>query len=113
MEKKSFSIIRHRGQPNKLQLPDGTWVYKKERIFVPEYGRFVPVIQYSDHFIYEIPQKLAEKYPGSVYRCSCGAPAVLSGATGYSFGGSPEGYMFLCLHHSTYGIHISGGARWI
>lgn len=113
VEKKQFNIIRQRGQPNKLQLPDGTWVYKEDKFLIPEYGGFVPCAQYSDHFLYQIPSHLASKYPGSIYRCSCGSFAVISGVSGYVLDASPQGKLFLCHVSATTGLHATGGTKWI
>jgi hypothetical protein len=113
MEKKTFSVIRVRGTPNKLQLPDGTWVYKEDKFFIPEYGGFVPCAPYLEHFLYQIPANLASKYPGSIYRCSCGSAAIISGVSGYVLEASPQGKLFICQVHSVTGKHSTGGARWI
>ena len=113
MEKKTFTIIRYRGQPSKLQLPDGTWVYKEDKFFIPEYKTFVPVAPYDDHFIYQIPEHLASKYPGSIYRCSCGAAGIISGVSGYVLDASAQGLMMLCMVSAQTGVHSNGGTRWI
>lgn len=116
MEKQKFSnfnIIRHRGVLNKAQLPDGTWVERMDKIFIPEVGRFIPCAAYDDHFIYEIPQKLAKMYPGPSYKCTCGAAAGWTGPSGYILDASAQGLMFVCLIHAQTGLHATGGARWI
>jgi len=107
-EKKTFNIIRHRGKQNKAQLPDGTWVERLEKVLIPEYGGFLPVADYSEHFIYE-----QHRYKGAIYRCTCGSPAVITGVSGYVHDASPQGKMMLCLYHATNGVHQSGGTRWI
>lgn len=112
-EKKTFNIIRHYGQPDRLQLPGGEWVFKQDKFFILEYGGFVPVAPYSDHFLYAIPDKLAKKYPGPVYRCSCGSIGIVTGPSGYVWDASPQGKMFVCMNHATYGVHATGGTRWI
>ena len=109
----NFNIIRHRGMLNKAQLPDGTWVERMDKIFVPEMGVFLPVVDDPDHFIYEIPKKLIHLYPGPAYKCTCGSIGVFFGPSGYSWGASPQGLMFGCLVHMQTGHHATGGTRWI
>lgn len=109
----SFQIIRRYGTPKKAQLPDGTTVYAEEKFFVPEYSGFIKCIQYDDHFLYEIPSRIAHMYPGAIYRCSCGSPAVVVGVSGYVWGGSPEGLMMGCKHHLDFHKHATGGDTWI
>jgi hypothetical protein len=109
----TFQVIRHRGQPTKLQLPDGTWVYKQDKFWIPEWGGFVNACSYDDHFLYEIPARLAKLYPGSPYRCSCGGAVIFSGPSGYVWGASPQGRLALCMVHSNTGLHATGGSRWV
>ena len=106
---KSITIIRHRGQPDKGQLPDKRWVTKLDKIWSPEWGGFIPCAPYSDHFIYEAPKDLI----GSKWRCSCGSMAVIVGNSGYIHDASPQGKMVVCHHHATYGIHATGGSKWL
>jgi hypothetical protein len=115
-KEKNIVILRHRGVPGVGTLPDGTKVYKTSRIWIPEYGRFIPCADYGEtdgHFIYEIPEKLAKRFPGPIYRCSCGSMAVISGWEGYEYGASPAGLMFICQEHATTQRHATGGSRWI
>lgn len=109
----NFNITRHAGKWTEAFLPDGTKVDKLEKIFSIEHGGFIPCAPYDDHFIYEIPSKLAAMYPGSVYRCTCGGAAVIVGNSGYLLDASPQGKMMVCLIHATLGIHATGGQRWI
>lgn len=104
-----YQIIRHRGTPTRGQLPNGVWVYAEEKIWIPEWGRFIPVAPYSDHFVYTVP----EKYKGSSMRCSCGSAAVISGYSSYKDMASQQGLLVVCLAHSNTGVHIKGGSRWI
>jgi hypothetical protein len=104
-----FTIIRHRGQPTRAQLPDGKWIERQDQLFVPEWGRFIPCVQYDDHFVYEVPPK----YIGASFRCTCGAIAVVSGYSAYRDNASQQGLLLLCLNHSTFGVHATGGERWI
>lgn len=108
-----FNIIRIRGTPNKAKLPDGTDIERREMLFVPELNGFVMCAPYSDHFIYEIPKKVAYKYPGSSYMCTCGSPAVYTGPSGYVLDASPQGKLFVCQFHATTGKHANGGVRWV
>jgi hypothetical protein len=105
---KRIVVIRQRGQPDKGQLPDGRTVHKIEKVFAPEWGGFIPCAPYSDHFIYEAPRDLI----GSKWRCSCGAVAVIVGATGYIQDASPQGKLVVCLEHAQTGIHFTGGSKW-
>lgn len=107
-KKKTFSIIRHRGQQNRAQLEDGTWVERLEKVFIPEYGAFLPVASYEEHFIYE-----QHRYLGGIYRCTCGSFGVITGLSGYVHDNSPIGKMMVCLAHSSTGKHQFGGSRWI
>lgn len=104
-----FQIIRHRGQPRKGQLPDGTWIYAEDKMFIEEYRGFVPTAPYSDHFIYRMPKNSL----GSAYMCSCGSPAIIVGISGYVHDASPQGKLMVCMAHSTNGIHLTGGSRWV
>lgn len=110
----SFSIIRHRGQVNKAQLPNGDWVERPEKgFFIPEAGRFIHAAPYEEHFIYEIPKHLANLYPGPIYRCTCGSAAGWVGHSGYVLDASAQGLMFVCLTHAQTGKHSNGGTQWI
>lgn len=110
---KVIHMIRHRGMPNKAQLPDGTWVERQEGLFVPEKQGFIRCAPYDDHFIYEIPKHVLNFYPGPIYRCTCGSLAIFAGNNGYLLDASPQGLMFLCHLHATTGKHATGGDRWI
>lgn len=105
-----FSIIRHRGTPDRGQLPNGEWVYKRTKIWVelPNYQGLVPVAPYDDHFIYEMPKG----HLGPMYRCSCGATAVVAGYSAYKDSGSEQGLLWVCSAHSNNGTHL-GQSKWI
>jgi hypothetical protein len=110
--KKKFhpiQVIRHHNSPNRAQLPNGEWVERQEKLFIPEWGRFVVCADYSDHFIFELPKK----YEGPTYQCTCGAAAIISGYSAYKDDASQQGLLFICLNHSTFGVHATGGIRWI
>ena len=104
-----FQIIRHRGQVNRGQLPDGRWVQREEKIWIPEWGRFIPTAPYSEHFIFTVP----EQYKGSAMICSCGSPAVVSGYSAYKDAASQQGLLVVCLSHSNTGLHMTGGIKWV
>lgn len=109
----NFSIVRHRSNWNTAQLPDGTTVTKAEKFLIPEMGGFIPCAPYDDHFLYEIPERLASLYPGSIYRCTCGGAAIVVSYNGYFLDASPQGKMFVCTIHSHLGKHATGGEKWI
>lgn len=118
-EKPQFEIIRRRGMPMVAYLPDGTKIERSmmpngfEAIFVPELMGFVRCASYDDHFIYEIPKRVAHLYPGPIYRCTCGGAAIYAGMSGYILDASPQGKLFLCQVHSATGLHATGGTRWV
>lgn len=109
VSKINFGIIRHRGTPHEAQLPDGTTVHGKEHIFVPEYG-LIKCAPYNDNFIYEMPAKFIN---APSYACSCGSFACITGISGYGQDGSPQGLLFVCHQHATYGVHFNTQSRWI
>lgn len=94
-----MEIIHHRGEVQKADF-EGITVKREEKLFVPEWGYFVPTAPYEEHFIFETPA--ARKRIGlSEYLCTCGAPAIVV---------SPEGgvgRLFACLVHATYGYHTT------
>ena len=110
--KQTFNIIRKAGDPGKVTLvtKDGkeTTVYKPqdEKIFIEEYGAFVPCISYGNHFIFELPSHI----PGWAHMCSCGGTAVTVGSKAYSHLGSAEGLMFVCERHTTTNKHADGSS---
>ena len=105
----NFGIIRYHNTPNKIELPDKTMVYKKEHIFVPEYG-LITCAPYDDNFIFEVPSHYTH---APCYACTCSSSAVITGFSGYERDASPQGRLFVCLHHATYGVHINTPTRWI
>lgn len=109
----SFTVIRHRGTPKQAQLPNGTWVYRQNEIFVPELGQSIKQIDDDQHFIYEIPKKLVHLYPGPAYKCTCGGLGIYFGPSGYNWGASNQGLMFGCYIHMTTGQHATGGSQWV
>jgi len=109
----TFSIIRNRNTPTKGQLPDGTWVYPQEKFWVEDMNGYIFCTRYSDHFLYQVPVEARPRFPGPIYRCSCGSPAVYVAPDTYVYGASPQGLMFVCKHHVDFGKHATGGDRWI
>jgi hypothetical protein len=108
-----FQIIKHRGTPDRAQLPDGTWVRRLPWITIPETGRKIPCAPYDDHFVFEIPSSVAHLYPGSAYKCTCGSAAGWVGPSGYVLDASQQGLLFVCLAHAQNGVHATGGTRWV
>lgn len=108
--KPKFEIIRYHGEPKKATTHLGFDVYRNEKLYVPDMGRFLPCAPYDDHFIYFVPPQ----YIGwSQFMCTCGSAAVWTGASGYENDASPSGLMLVCLHHATFGVHATGGNKWI
>jgi hypothetical protein len=112
----NFGIIRFRGAPNKIQLPDGTFVYRLESIYVPPipdtvlpWG-MIKCAPYDDNFIFEVPKSYIHS---PTYACTCGSSAVITGFSGYQQDASPQGMLFVCLQHATYGFHFNTPTRWI
>lgn len=110
VKKIRFSIIRHRGQPTEARLPDGRTVHRAPKLFFVEYGGFIPCAPYDDHFIYEMPRDIIN-VPSIV--CTCGFPAAIVSYSGYIRDASPQGKLVVCLHHANYGIHATGGSKWV
>lgn len=81
----------------------GKNVYFKDKLFVKEWGRFVPVAPDDDHFIFEnkTPQEPS-------YMCTCGSPAVVTGFQAYTQYGSPigDGTLFTCQQFLNTGKHF-------
>lgn len=105
-----FGIIRYHNSPMKAQLPNGKIVYRADKIFVPEYGGFVPCAQYDNHFIYEVPQDFIG---APSFACTCGYFACVVGLSGYILDASPQGKMIVCHYHASHGVHATGESRWI
>ncbi len=110
----NFNIIRQRGQLNRAQLPDGTWVERTEKLWVDEYGTFIKVLYDDVHFIYQIPDHILKSgYEGPIYKCTCGSAAIVVGMSGYVFGASPQGLVFTCQLLTEFQKHSDIGAKWI
>jgi hypothetical protein len=101
-----MKIIRSHNTPNKVTLVDGTIIErdKSGKIWIAEYGTFVPWAGYDNHFIFEVPERIQ----GTSYLCSCGSPAVIVGAKAYAHLGSSQDALFVCLHHTQNNKHADG-----
>ena len=114
MPKISFSIIKHYLSPNEGITVDGKKVFRKDKVFVKEWGRFVVCAPYDNHFIYlDESNKMGRWFA----MCTCGSPAVVVGANVYKKDASPTsgsgirpGEMLVCLHHAQYGKHADGSS---
>lgn len=93
----NFDIIHHRGQVTKATTLQGVVVERQERLFIVEWGAFVPCAPYDDHFVYENPDT---SVGSPSYMCTCGSVAVVI---------NPERNerLFVCLFHATYGSHTT------
>jgi len=101
-----MKVISAHNTPDKVTLMDGTVIYRdpSEKIFVPEYGTFIPYPHYGNHFIFEVPRRIKTVS----HMCSCGSPAVIVGAKAYAHLGSSQDALFVCQHHTTYNKHADG-----
>lgn len=110
----SFNIIRQRGQLNRARLPDGTWVERTDKIWIPEYRNFIRVLFDDVHFIYEVPKHLITRdFRGPLYMCTCGSPAIVVGMSGYVFGASPQGLVLTCQLLTEQQRHSDIGTKWM
>jgi hypothetical protein len=90
------AVVRHLGEPQDARTLHGRMVHRQEKLWVDDWGTFVPCAPYDDHFIYLSP----DKTPGSpTFMCTCGSAAVVTG--------SGDGAMFVCLMHATMGKHAT------
>lgn len=92
----SFNIIHHRGMVREATLLDGTKVFRQEEIFVPEWGAAVKCAPYTEHFIYESPDK---RVGSPAHVCTCGSIAMVRG--GHANG------LFVCMAHEQFGNHTT------
>ena len=92
-----FSVIRQWGSPNEVTTIWGWKAYRQKRLFAPDpYNTLLPCLDYSDHFIYEVPDKPEHRGIPS-FMCTCGSVAVVVGVDAYRSDSSPEGLVFACL----------------
>ena len=100
--RQTFNIIKQRNSPNEAVTIFGDKVFRQEKLFAPEpYNTLLPVLQYGNHFIYEIPDNprfIGHNFPA--FMCSCGSWAGIIGISGYKNDASPEGLVFACAHHN-------------
>jgi len=90
------AVVKHLGEPKEARTLKGTIVHRQDKLWVDQWGRFVPCAPYDDHFLYESP----DKTPGSpTFMCTCGSAAIIVGA------GKAE--MFVCMMHVTTGKHTT------
>lgn len=83
-------------------------VYRIDKIFVREYGKFVRVLPYSMHFIFEVKKpSVGESY----YNCTCGSMAVVTGFGQFEKLDSSQEANFVCFNHATYGKHADGSTE--
>jgi len=103
----SFSIIKHYNSPNEAVTLDGITVQREEKLFIPEYGRFVMCAPYDNHFIYEDKSGKPNRW---LYMCTCGYGAGIVGSKDYEKDASPTdtGELFVCLAHAQNGVHADG-----
>lgn len=100
-----FSIVHFSGDRKQAVTDQGRKVVRQEKIFVKEYGHYVPMAPYITHFIFE------EKRPGYCsYQCTCGSPGVIVGHQQYKddMSATPTGELFVCLYHAQTGRHKDG-----
>ena len=111
--KKTFNIIKHRGSPKEAVTLWGTKVYRKDKIFIPEYENFVICADYDNHFIYEVPDsKETAGIPS--FLCTCGAFGIIVAYSGYKQDASKQDLpMLVCYLHANTGHHATGKDRWI
>lgn len=107
----SFSVIKHRGDPDKAVTLDGFTITREEKVFIPEYGNFIKCAPYNSHFVYLDPSGIEGKWFAG---CTCGSFAVIVGYSGYKQDASSnEGAMLVCHYHATHGFHANEqGSKW-
>jgi hypothetical protein len=105
----SFNITKNSGTPKRVTLENGTVVERPEFIFVPDYRAMIPTAPYSDHFIYENPDK---SEGSSAYLCTCGNVAVIAppGPAGlfvclFDLNSGMKGYHATSLYNKKDGAH--------
>ena len=107
----SFSIIKHRGDPDKAITVDGYTVAREEKVFIREFANFVACAPYDSHFVYLDQSGIQGRW---FAMCTCGSPAVIVGYDAYKRDASSnEGAMLVCLHHAQHGYHANEqGSNW-
>lgn len=113
----SFNIIRYRGRPNfaKIEVKNRYGkeevleITRREWMLDSRTNQIVPCAPYDDHFLFELPNRV----PGPRFQCTCGSMAGWVGSNVYAHDASPQGALFVCLHHAEYGVHSGGQSRWV
>ena len=103
-----MEIIRSYNTLKSVTLVDGTKIYnpRKDKLFVPEYGTEIRIVEYGNHFIFEVPARIK----GPSWMCSCGSPAVMVGANAYSHLSSYKEAMIVCQVHTQGNRHADGAS---
>ena len=93
-----FTIIQHRGEPNKAEF-EGVTVTRQKKLDAGDFG-LIPCMPYDNHFIFEVPKNRIRVGMWEHF-CTCGSHAVIA---------IPDN-MFVCffyhsrLHEDGYGYH--------
>lgn len=90
------AVVKHLGEPQEARTLRGKIVHRQDKLWVDQWGYFVPCAPYDDHFIYLSPEKAV----GSpTFMCTCGSAAIVIGGPGHQ--------MFVCMLHATLGKHVT------
>ena len=100
----TFSVVRNLNDLGEAETLDGYKVYRKDKIFIRAWGRFVMCPSYDNHFIYEDRSGKKNRW---AHMCTCGSAAVVVGSKAYAKDASPTntGELLVCLLHAQYGHH--------
>lgn len=103
--KVKFAICHFHNSRNEAVTNDGRKIYRQEKIYVPEWKRYVMCAPYTVHFIFENKKK-----DYGAYQCTCGAAGVIVGSKAYAQDASPTetGELFVCIAHALTGKHADG-----
>lgn len=110
--KPRFNIIRSRNNLNLAETVNGKRVQRQEKIWMPEYGRYVMSAPYDNHFTFVDNSNL-----GWTLFCTCGSPAGIVGFRAYEQNASPTsgegimpGELLVCIHHTQFNKHLDGSS---
>lgn len=104
---KQIKIVRHAGDLNKVDLEDGTVVYRSKSIDMGvDLGGKIPCSPMDNHFIYK--HRYGDR--GWTLWCTCGSPGAIVGYDGYSKDASAQGAMIVCLQHANTNVHSDGSS---
>lgn len=99
------NIIRKHNDPNNAITLGGITVRREEKIFLPSYKQWFPVLPTSMHFCF----RDASHPRGSTLFCTCGAPAIIVGFEAYNKHSSYIGNEVIACHSFIqYGRHADG-----